>query len=99
MHGAVPQLSDSVKKQVVAGALFGDSMNGKHSGVIPQYPQDRIIEVCNDGDGICSKRISGITGKIHPFNPLSIVPIRFKKGTLEESIDSVLSPLFCPDTD
>jgi len=61
MHGAVSELSEAVKKQVVAGALFGDSMNGKHSGVIPKYPKENIIEVCNDGDGICSKRIQGIT--------------------------------------
>jgi cutinase len=93
MHGAVSELSEAVKKQVVAGALFGDSMNGKHSGAIPKYPKENIIEVCNDGDGICSKRIQGITGKRTSPKLLSTAPLRTKKSVLEEIVDNSLSAL------
>jgi hypothetical protein len=36
-------------------------MNGRHSNQIPNYPKDRIIEVCHNGDGICAPKVSGIT--------------------------------------
>jgi len=62
MHGAVMTLPLEVKQHLVGGAFFGDSMNGRHSNQIPNYPKDRIIEVCHDGDGICAPKVSGITG-------------------------------------
>lgn len=61
MHGALMAVSLEEKKHIVGGALFGDSMNGRHSNQVPNYPKDRIIEVCHDGDGICAPKVSGIT--------------------------------------
>jgi len=61
MHGALMTVPLEVKTHIVGGALFGDSMNGRHSNQIPNYPKDRIIEVCHNGDGICAPKVSGIT--------------------------------------
>jgi len=61
MHGAVMTLPLEIKTHLVGGAFFGDSMNGRHHNQIPNYPKDRIIEVCHDGDGICAPKVSGIT--------------------------------------
>lgn len=63
MHGAVSTLDNSVKNHLAGGVLFGDSMNGRNSGKIPNYPADRILEICNDGDGICAAMLAGITGQ------------------------------------
>jgi len=60
MHGALMTVPLNVKTHIVGGALFGDSMNGRHSNQIPNYPKDRIIEVCHNGDGICAPKVSGI---------------------------------------
>ncbi len=61
MHGAVSRLDEGTKSKLVAGVMFGDSMNGKHNGKIQGYPEDRVLQVCHDGDGICAKRLAGIT--------------------------------------
>jgi cutinase len=61
MHGAIATLDQATKSKLIGGVLFGDSMNGKHNGQIPNFPADRVKQLCNDGDGICSKQISGIT--------------------------------------
>jgi cutinase len=61
MHGAVSSLDQATLSRVVGGALFGDSMNGRHKGKIPNYPAENIKELCNSGDGICSPTIQGIT--------------------------------------
>jgi hypothetical protein len=61
MHGAVAKLDEATKSKLVAGVMFGDSMNGKHSGKIQNYPADRVLQVCHDGDGICAARLSGMT--------------------------------------
>ena len=61
MHGAISSLDKATQSKLVGGVLFGDSMNGKHSGKIPNFPEDRVKEFCNSGDGICARTISGIT--------------------------------------
>jgi Cutinase len=61
MHGAVAKLDQTTKSKLVAGVMFGDSMNGKHNGKIQNFPADKVLQVCHDGDGICAKRLAGIT--------------------------------------
>lgn len=61
MHGAVSGLDANTRNRLVGGVLFGDSMNGRNSGRIPNYPADRVKELCNDGDGICATFLYGIT--------------------------------------
>ena len=61
MHGAVSSLDERTRSKLVAGVMFGDSMNGRHKGVIPNFPAEKIKEFCNAGDGICSPTIQGIT--------------------------------------
>jgi len=61
MHGAVKRIPKDKYANMVAGVMFGDSMNLRDRGVIPGFPSDRILQVCHDGDGICAPTFGGIT--------------------------------------
>jgi hypothetical protein len=64
MHGAVAKLSADVKSKVVGGVLFGDSRNKFTQGTITGFAKDRVLEICNDGDGVCAPGAFGIGGKL-----------------------------------
>jgi Cutinase len=61
MHTALQQLSPEIKSKLVAGVLFGDTLNQRNRHQIPGFPADRVKEFCADGDGICEQAFRGIT--------------------------------------
>jgi hypothetical protein len=61
MHTAIQQLTPEVKGKLVAGVLFGDTLNQRNRHQVPGYPADRVKEFCASGDGICEQAFRGIT--------------------------------------
>jgi hypothetical protein len=61
MHTAVQKLPADIKSKLVAGVLFGDTLNQRNRHQIPGFPADRVKEFCASGDGICEVSFRGIT--------------------------------------
>ncbi|KAL6155288.1 hypothetical protein ACJBU6_06879 [Exserohilum turcicum] len=53
MAGAVPKLSDAVRKQVKGIVLFGYTRNYQNGGAIQSYPQSNLKVYCAAGDLVC----------------------------------------------
>jgi cutinase len=58
MHGVVGQLPTNVKRRVVGGVLFGDTMYDKNDGRIPDYPKGDVKIFCDRDDRLCSGSLS-----------------------------------------
>lgn len=52
-HRAVEDQSDAVKDQIVAAVTYGDTQNEQDDGQIPNFPTDKTLIICNDGDLVC----------------------------------------------
>lgn len=61
MQTAVQALTATEKNRLTAGVLFGDTLNQRNKHQIPGFPADKVLEVCNTGDGICDVQFRGIT--------------------------------------
>ena len=53
MHNVIPHLSEAVRKQIVAGILFGDTMNDETNGTIDGIPKEDVMSLCALDDGVC----------------------------------------------
>ena len=53
VHGAMAGVSDSIKNQIAAAVLFGDTRNQQEGGMIAGFPQDKTLIICNSGDLVC----------------------------------------------
>ena len=53
MHNAIPLLSAEVKKQLIAGVLFGDTRNKQTNASIQGFPKEDLLVVCTKDDGVC----------------------------------------------
>ncbi|KAI9155009.1 carbohydrate esterase family 5 protein [Paramyrothecium foliicola] len=53
VSGALGGLSATVKEQVKGAVLFGNTQNQQNNGRIPNYPTDRTVIYCEDGDLVC----------------------------------------------
>jgi cutinase len=56
LHNAVPLVSAGVKKQLVAGALFGDTRNDQSNASIQGFPKEDLLVVCTKDDGVCWRK-------------------------------------------
>jgi cutinase len=61
MHTSISALPADIKSKLVAGVLFGDTLNQRNKHQIPNFPADRVKEFCYTGDGICEQAFRGIT--------------------------------------
>jgi cutinase len=53
MHNVIPLLPAEVKKQIIAGALFGDTRNKRTNASIEGFPKADLLVVCTKDDGVC----------------------------------------------
>ncbi|KAH9900300.1 cutinase-domain-containing protein [Xylariomycetidae sp. FL2044] len=53
-HRAIEDLPDSVKDAIVGAVTFGDTQNQQDGGRIPNFPTEKTLVICNDGDLVCS---------------------------------------------
>lgn len=68
MHNVIPKLSDEVKKQVIAGVLWGDTKNKQSDGKIEGYPKEQTLILCTPDDGVCWGKLDVTAGHLAYVN-------------------------------
>ncbi|KAF2433125.1 cutinase-domain-containing protein [Tothia fuscella] len=68
MHNVIPLLSPEVKKQVIAGVLWGDTKNKQTDGKIEGYPKEQTLILCTPDDGVCWGRLDVTAGHLAYLN-------------------------------
>jgi cutinase len=68
MHNVIPKLSDEIKKQVIAGVLWGDTKNKQTDGKIEGYPKEQTLILCTPDDGVCWGRLDVTAGHLAYLN-------------------------------
>lgn len=53
-HRAVEDLSSAVKDKIVGAVTYGDTQNLQDGGQIPNFPPEKTLVICNDGDAVCA---------------------------------------------
>jgi len=54
MHNTVSALPAALKEKLVAGVLFGDTLNTQDKSQIPNFPKGKVEVYCTKDDGVCS---------------------------------------------
>jgi Cutinase len=93
MHEAIPKLDQSVKDQIAAAVMFGDTRNKQDKGQIPTFPPEKTKIFCNQGDDVCDNKIRasllGAHLKYHPSVPEALNFLRVNINTaLEKKLKS-----------
>ncbi|ATY58532.1 cutinase 1 [Cordyceps militaris] len=53
VHAALSRLGEDIHAKIAAAVTFGDTMIKKNKGRIPNFPLDKMLSVCNEGDIPC----------------------------------------------
>jgi len=53
MVGAVGNLGTAIENRIVGVVLYGNTRNRQENGIIPGYPADDALTICNTGDPVC----------------------------------------------
>lgn len=53
MHRAIEDRTDDVKSQIVGVVTLGDTQNQQDHGEIPNFPKNKVLIICNEGDLVC----------------------------------------------
>jgi len=53
MHNAIPLLGADVKRQIIGGALFGDTRNKQTNASVQGLPKGVGLVICAKTDGVC----------------------------------------------
>jgi len=51
---AIEGLSDEIKDKIDAVVFFGYTKNLQNRGVIPKFPKEKLLVICNVGDMVCT---------------------------------------------
>lgn len=87
MHNVVGNLPQSIKQQVVAGVLFGDTKNKQDSGQVPNYPKDNVRIYCDADDGVCKGSLNVTNGHfVYPLNGDVERALAFLTGKIDQAI-------------
>jgi hypothetical protein len=68
MHNAIPLLSEPVRRQIVAGVLFGDTRNKASNGTIKSFPTQDLLIICAENDGVCKGGAPTAGHLVYTFN-------------------------------
>jgi cutinase len=64
MHNVLPLLAEPVKKQIVAGILFGDTKNKQSNASVEGISKDQLLSLCAQDDGVCWGALSVTAGHV-----------------------------------
>ncbi|KAJ6258233.1 Cutinase [Drechslerella dactyloides] len=53
VHHAVEKLSPSTMSKIAAVVTYGDARKVQDNGRIPNFPTEKFMTICNDGDEVC----------------------------------------------
>lgn len=53
-HRAIENLDQSVKDKIVGVITYGDTQKKQDDSQIPNFPPEKLLILCNDGDAVCS---------------------------------------------
>lgn len=52
-HRAIEDLAPAVKEQIAGVVLYGDSQRVQDNNRIPNFPANKVLQICQPGDLIC----------------------------------------------
>jgi cutinase len=97
MHNSVKALPETLKKKVIAGVLFGDTLNKQDVGQVPNYPKDQVMIFCDKQDGVCGGQLSVTNAHmVYMENGDGPKAVAFLKGKIDAVLKSAPLPAATP---